>query len=534
MFNHETGRTSRAVAWTASLALASASVVGVALAPNAGAATAHRAGAPGFIEICKKAADSYISGTVQLTITNGTFKDVETVLVGQCTGPIRVPSGLVTVTEKSTTPSYIAKARTAPASALVAQTSNSVTVKVVASTDESRETLVGLWNAAQKGWFKVCKTLTSNGASLIAQGQSTFKFYSSALLPGSYDPFWLRPLYVTVLQTGKMACALYPHKVPLGTIITVKEARQPGAHVAGVSILPASQNAGSSQYVARMKIGPYNDGVTTASFTNTADGTIEICKAIDDSNWSHWKSQHSGQSGDGSPYDGTPFLFSINGGRPIVVRAGSCSAPITVPAGTATVQEIVTPNFHLVGFTAVGPDDSSRLLTSGTSNPIKVSVPAGGVGNETLVTATNAVNVGRVKVCKILWGPKDGFDFAFKTVFKIGEYWYSDYVRLHPTGQGSYGEACSYLSAPVPVVSPDGSPITFTVTEGPSPFVHDQYGNPTVEPVKITYDGNGQVIEVRAWQDGDGNKLDGYYHLTATLGQGVNVVTFTNGFVIDP
>ena len=268
----------------------------------------------------------------------------------------------------------------------------------------------------------------------------------------------------------------------------------------------------------------------TATFTNEAFGTLEICKVLDDHIW--WPGH---QMDWGSPYNGTPFQFSVNGGAPITVLAGECSAPITVPAGTASVYELSTPNFTFVKYTAVGPDGSSRVAkgSSRYSNPMTVKVPAGGVGNETLITAINRINTGQIKVCKINNGPSVGvYSFTFQTKWTNQGVQYTKNDTLHPIQAGM--AVCSGLSKPIPVIQPDGSPTTFTTTEGPSPYVHDQFGNPTVEPTSIVYGGNGQVIEVRAWQHGDTIAQDGTYHGTATVGQGVNLFTFTNSLVLDP
>ncbi|MBE7190664.1 hypothetical protein, partial [Jatrophihabitans endophyticus] len=281
---------------------------------------------------------------------------------------------------------------------------------------------------------------------------------------------------------------------------------------------------------------------------NSADGTIEICKQMDDSNWmpsgppngpqraSVIEGGGNGPDG-GSPYNGTPFYFSINGGTPIEVDAGACSPAIAVPAGTATVQEESTPNFNLEGFTAVGPDGSSRLV-SGT-NPITVNVPFGGVGNETLVTATNKVQTAQVKVCKELdTAVPAGKTFHFDATFELGNGdWEGDYpLSLKPTGDGPSGEVCTNLSMPVPVIDGQGDPTTITVTECDSPFGYTDDGADIVEPTSITYAGNGSVVEgsPTVYQPGDSKDLDGSYNIQANLGQGVNEITFLNSFVVDP
>lgn len=493
---------------------------------------------PGYIEVCKDAGDSYVVGTsVTVTITSGSFTTSQVVPVGQCTGPISVPSGVATVSEVAPFPSHLTSVSTVPVSALVSTDlgSNSAKVTVSPSADSSVETLVHLVNSDALGYVKVCKTLTANSGDIIAAHKATFVFdVSSSISSGTVT--------VTVPALSQMACALYRTELPLGTVVTVSEESFPNATLTGVQVLPASQDAGSTGSTAMLTVGPNQDGVTTASFTNQADGTVEICKQIDDSNWyTKWANYAEGQYY-GSPYDGTPFQFSVNGGAPITVKAGACSAPISVPAGTATIAELSTPNFSLVGFTAVGPDNKSRLVSAGTDNPVTVNVPWGGVGNETLVTATNQVNTGRVKVCKVLDDKTPvGKSYDFVTRFSVGDGWYDSDVTLTPTANGPSGEVCGWLSAPLPVVNPDGSSVSVKVTEGPSPFGVDTNGKPIVEPTMITYQGNGSFIESLSYAAtsspgpvATAPDADGCYHLSAYIGQGVNVITFTNSLVLDP
>ena len=84
------------------------------------------------------------------------------------------------------------------------------------------------------------------------------------------------------------------------------------------------------------------------------------------------------------------------------------SQAFQVPAGTATVQEYNTnPDFYLANVSTVGVTDptGSRLLSGSTTNPATVSVPFGGVNNETVVTFTNDTNQAQFKVCTAQTSP---------------------------------------------------------------------------------------------------------------------------------
>jgi hypothetical protein len=526
-------------------------------------------GSDGFIEVCKRAADWWVEGNVNITITDGAFSTTQIVPVGQCTGPLQVPAGQATVTEVAPSPYYLSSVKVTPAADLVSTNlaASSTTVTVVPSSDNGVETYVQLYNSTHLGYFKVCKMITNNSGDLITAGDNTFEFHLTYQFPGESQatvtaadgqygapPEWV---YVTVPQTGVMSCTPINKGLPVGTIVTVTESTGPdgvpNTQLTGVSVQPASQSDGSTDSSVTLIISG-SPTPTAAEFTDEALGTIEICKQMDDSNWyPKWQPYDDSPSiivpgkGEGSPYDGTPFYFAINGdtAHEITVDAGECSRPIQVPAGTATILEDLTqtPNFHFDSFTATGPDGSSRLLTSGTANPITVSVPWGGttdqgVGNETLVTATNSVNTGQIKVCKLLgpgtpFGPDKSYDF--ETKWQIGDHHFMQDVTLTPTGDGPDGEVCGFLTGPIPVVDGKGDPIEFTTTECSIAVIYTDGGVPVpgaVEPTDVTYSGNGQYVSSAVYDPT--TNPNGPFYLTADLGQGVNVVTFTNSLTLDP
>lgn len=478
----------------------------------------------GYLEVCKYAMphDPWMpsSGEVTVSIASGDFRDSEVIPFGQCTDPIQVPAGNVAITEtKMTAPQYLAKVYTNPSTALVSVNSNTnrTVVRVKASSDQSVETTAALFNATATGYVKICKTLGSHASGLLG---STFNYNTSYELPGSSS--WVPWFDVSVTvpadgALGKTYCKLIWQPLPLGTVVQATEQPQSGALLTGVSIEPASQDAGSTSSVALMTVGPNRAGTVTAVFTNDGVGTVEICKNVSD-----------------PVYNGIIFTFTINGTKTVHVPAGDCSAPISVTAGTATVAEVLDPDFNLASMTATGPDGENRIL-SGT-NPITVSVPSGGAGNETLVTATNDPKTSVLKVCKISNykvqmgtdpdAPYVSYNF-YVTFSTMGE---SYTVTLTPESTGPDGEVCGSLSAPLPVITDAARDrISVTVTEGPSPWGTGQI---TVEPDVITYDGNGTVNWVNEWSTSNPND-DGNYGLSAVLGRGVNIVTFTNDLV-DP
>lgn len=478
----------------------------------------------GYLEVCKYALphDPWMpsSGEVTVSIASGDFRDSEVIPFGQCTDPIQVPAGSVAITEtKMTAPQYLAKVYTNPRSALVSVNSNTnrTVVRVKASSDQSVETTASLFNATATGYVKICKTLGTHASGLLG---STFNYNTAYELPGSSTWVSWDDVSVTVPADGalgKTYCKLIWQPLPLGTVVQATEQSQPGALLTGVSVVPASQDAGSTSTEALMTVGPNRDGTVTAIFTNDGVGTLEICKNVTD-----------------PVYNGIIFTFLVNGTKTVRVPAGDCSAPISVTAGTATVAEVLDPDFNLVGMTATGPDGENRILAG--TNPIKVSVPSGGAGNETLVIATNAVKTSMVKICKIVnykvqmgTDPEAPFvSYNFYATFNTMGQSYT--VTLTPESTGPDGEVCGSLSAPLPVITDAARDrISVTVIEGPSPWGTGQI---TVEPDVITYDGNGTVNWVNEWSTSNPSD-DGHYGLSAVLGRGVNIVTFTNDLV-DP
>ena len=388
----------------------------------------------GYIEVCKSAGDAfvigdtiggaYVTGSFDFTITAPGFTATRSVLVGQCSEPIQVPAGNVSVTEAARFPYYVSNIWVDPSNRLVTKNlANGTVTVVVPKGDTNDETLVTYENSTRTGLIKVCKTLAANSGALAG---TTFNFEV-------YDRNGKHGIDVTAGAAGSTTCVIDPHPLPLGSAVEIEEVSVDNVRVTAVSVSPASQNTGSAPPIANLLVGA---GITTATFTNQAWGTVEICKtALDRST------------------ETRTFQFSVNGGPAISVHAGQCSQPIPVPAGTATVYELGLTNFHLVTVTANGPAGENRIVSG--FNPVTVSTPFGGVENETLVTFSNAVNTGQLKICKV------SSETTLQDV-------YFDFVYV---GDGVQGEVllkpgqCSALSPPRPVVDANGDRPPIYVTE---------------------------------------------------------------------
>jgi hypothetical protein len=120
------------------------------------------------------------------------------------------------------------------------------------------------------------------------------------------------------------------------------------------------------------------------AFANDPTGFVEICKKADPTSL--------------IPVSG-PFDYTINGSIRVTVNVGSCSAPISVPSGTATVVETAVPFAQVTSITTL--PDATRLVSANlATGTAVVNVPPGDVSNTTTVNYTNKAVTGFIEICK--------------------------------------------------------------------------------------------------------------------------------------
>jgi len=461
----------------------------------AGAATTAKASQSqtGGIEVCKYAGDSQVTGTFHYTLTASGWSASADVPVGSCSGDITAPVGSVTVTETAQPPYFTSAITASPAQNLVS--ANLAAGSGVFTVVSGQNTSANFWNSTHDGFVKVCKTLTATSGALVGM---PFKFrITDSAVTGA-----------TIVSANATAfgaqqvCTPDPNGYPLGSTVKITEVGQANVALVGTSISPASQNAGSTNKVALLTVGPVTGSVTAAIFTNQALGWVEVCKNAAD------------------PSTGTQsFPFRINNGKIFTVHAGQCSQPFQVPAGTASINEIqANPNFYLANVSTQGVTDptGSRLLSGPTQDPATVAIVFGGVGNETIATFTDAVFQGDFKICSAQTSPDanlQGQQFVYNYSYTVnGTTTHGSVTLTDPLT----GASCSSLIGPIPVVNADGSAVQVSVTEALP-------ATPAVELANVQYQGNGQVISSPTLPSA----------LPATLvfttGAGMNVATFTDG-----
>ncbi len=496
--------------------------------------------ATGSIEICKYAvSNDWVPGagtSWPFTYTGGSAS----VPMGQCTAPLTVNAGTVVISEGDVHP-YVVQAVTAyPPYALSSvnlgtyeatpgTSSGGATVTVSAGQDVE----VNVWNQTLPSYFKLCKTLANNQGSLAGSTFNysyTWSFTPPAAIVGATPITGSGSTWVTAVAAPGSVCSS-GIAVPAGATITAWEGTSvPYVSVTNVAIFPAANNAGSANGTAVFTV-PTDGSVASATFTNDPLGYIEVCKNFYETPF--WDSVS--YNGDNSAQ------FSVNGGPSFWVAGGACSAPIEVPAGTATVSEVIGSSFYLWNVSTLSATDvfGTRLLSGATVNPASVVVPYGGVGNETVVTFTNVVDPTQFKICKQETSADanlSGGTFYFTWSYSVDESSYSGDVALTiapVTAANPTGLVCSGLIWGPPVVDTTGAAIPVAITEDPTLL-------PGVQLDSIGYQGNGIVKYDSTSYDGtyahDGTtpvqvslKASGAFCIDP--GAGINVVTFTNGSV---
>src|SRR5579871_1815995 len=260
------------------------------------------------------------------------------------------------------------------------------------------------WTDPGGGWVKICKF--SAAAPVAVTGSFNFSIHDSA---GT--------------QTTSVAVGFCsdPIAVVPGTV-TVTEAVNPWYSVTSNTSLPGSTyltNQNTTTQVATLNVPASADqsGTAVVNYTDQlVTGVVEICKnAATGSNLtgtytfsiSNTAAASNVPSSDNIPTTATSVL-------------GSCSLPLTEPAGVVSAQEQTAGSLYVTGITATA-NGGNVLITSGTpstnvGNGLAVfTVNAGDASHQTYVTFTD--NVTTLEVCKTWYGtgssPVSAYGFTF-------------------------------------------------------------------------------------------------------------------------
>ncbi len=511
-----------------------------------GTTTSPEASAPGSIEVCKYAEDQFVVGTFPFTITqSGATVATVDVGVNECSAAIAVASGTpVTVTEASLAPYAVYSVGSTPTGLVTASTlgvGGSGTFTIA----PGETTLANFTDVTELGQVKVCKVLQDDEGSLAG---SWFNYSVSWTFAPPSEPSTATPIKETGTATVQAVdasvaggnCSLpvagagWSNGIPQGAVVTITEtASSPTVYVAvtNVAINPSAYSDITSTTAPGTAVVTVPNGAgagytVDATFTNDPLGVIEVCKEFVGQ-----KDSLGNLISDYNYNKGNSATFSVNGGATFTVAGGDCSAPIWVPAGTATVDESALPGFYISNISTVSASDpmGTRLLTGATVNPANVSVPYGGIGSETVVTYTDTVDPTQFKICKQETSSDANlsgatFDFAYS--WSGGPVISPDSIDLvqltiaPSTTANPTGLVCSGLIEGPPSVNPGGGVTPITVAELPTDL-------PGVWATAGAYAGNGSVVSTSTFPVYVSNGVPADVEFDP--GAGINIVTFTNG-----
>lgn len=404
----------------------------------------------GFLEICKNPPgfqDPAVTGPWHFTVTDqdGNVVATSDVITNQCSTALLVPAGILTVTETSRTGFQLASVFTVPTDALVGSNTINGTadVEVPTSSSPSDEVQVNFVNTAIRTQLKVCKALGPNSAVLVGQ---PFNFRVTDIT----DPTNPVTLGTTSVTAGAgTQCTIFGN-VPAGTVVQVDE-------IFAATDNPNTPFDETGQFITTTSPGTVTitagSTANSVTITNTAFGQIEICK---------------------DPVAGIAtqpfFQYRIDNGPIISQRAGICGPARNVSVGNHTVTEVASNDYQVTG---IRVDPSGRLVGTPdlTARSVTVNVPYGPNG-ETVVTYTNAIKTGTVKVCKTIPGTSadslapapNGRDYTFRINVETAPGVFTpQFVTVHlEPGQLSN---CSGFTGPIPVLQTDGTNTIIGVQE---------------------------------------------------------------------
>jgi hypothetical protein len=289
---------------------------------------ANKATPKGFLEVCKaKPNGDDLSGNFNFTVSQtGSPTRTVTVPVGGCSLPIQLFAGTASVTEVERTGSELVGIAATPPGRLVDSSvaNRSATVRIVAG-ELATQTIVTFTNKTAPppkpptGLVKICKRA------------------GEGVEPGTTFTFTLATQETRSVDVKAEFCSA-PQEVPAGNL-TVTEKATTGLQVSKIVVDPESAVVGTPDLTAgTVTVKVTADEVTEVEFTNRTapPGTVKVCKV----------------AGHGV-VPRTPFSFTA-GTTPVTVLAGSCSLPMTIPAGNLTITEAATVGLQVTDITVAG------------------------------------------------------------------------------------------------------------------------------------------------------------------------------------
>jgi hypothetical protein len=351
----------------------------------------------GFLQICKVAGAGVALGT------NFTFNVAGTVITvpagaapgGTCSQPMVEPAGPATIVETLPAGTTLTSVTTLPIGLVVSTNLAAGTATV--TVNAGGQTIATFLDTTPPvipttGFLQICKVAGSG----VAAGAS-FTFNIAGINT---------PITVPAGPAPGGSCS-QPVVAPAGAAV-ITETLPAGTTLTAVSTLPDPSLLVSTNLAAGIAtVTVTAGGQTIVTFLDTVipvvptTGTLQICKV----------------AGTGVTV-GTNFTFSV-GGTPVTVPAGpapggSCSSPMTMQPGAATITETLQSGTTLL---SVNSSPNGLILTTNlAAGTATVMINAGG---QAVVTFVNQIlpvipTTGFIQVCKVAGaGVPVGTNFTF-------------------------------------------------------------------------------------------------------------------------
>jgi hypothetical protein len=320
----------------------------------------NKATPKGWLEVCKaKPANDSLTGRFNFTVSQtGSPARTVTVPVGGCSMAMQLFAGNATVTEVARTGAQLVGVAATPTDRLVGTPdlpNRTANVKIVEG-DLASQTIVTFTNKnvpppPTTGLVKICKKA------------------GPGVKPGSTFTFTLATRATPSVDVKAGSCSS-PQTVPVGNL-TVTEKATNGLRVSDITVDPAGARVGNADLTAGTVTVAVEASrvVTEVTFTNRAaePGILKVCKV----------------AGTGV-VPGTPFRFTV-GSTPVRVRAGSCSLPLSAPAGNLAITEAPAEGTRVTDITVAGAGSLvSRDLKARTAT---VNVASGAIAEAVFTNA---------------------------------------------------------------------------------------------------------------------------------------------------
>ena len=377
----------------------------------------------GTLQVCKVAGSGVVVGTNFSFSVAGTPVSVAAgpAPLGSCSVALPVPAIPTIITETIPSGTALASVSTLPGAGLLISSDLAAGTATVA-VNPGGQTIATFVNTVPPppitGFLQICKIA---GSGVILGTNFTFSVAGTPVTVAAGPP-----------SPGSCSLAL---TLPAGQVL-ILEALPTGTAMTAVSTLPSAGLLTASNLAAGTATVTVLAGAQTiATFTDSVTpttGSLQICKV-----------------GGTGVRVGRNFTFSV-AGTPIIVPAGlapggSCSAPLVLPAGPATVTETLPIGLQLTDVTTT--PFASLVSSDLSAGQVTVTIPGGG---QTVVTFSNArmpiPTTGFLQICKVAGaGIVTGTNFVFMVAGTPVT------VPAGPPPQGSCGAAFARAAGPVVV-----------------------------------------------------------------------------------